>query len=131
MSPSEHRGPSPIKSHDYVLSNGWTVRVGRTDQDNDRLSLKIAKANDWWFHVKGRPGSHAILQVPSGEEPSKSILEEAAAVAAYHSKVRDANTASVVGTQARFVSKPKGSKPGTVTIRKERTFVVRPAIPSV
>lgn len=129
MNGGGHRGPPPVRTHDYVLSNGWTVRVGRTDQDNDRLSLKVAKPNDWWFHVKGRPGSHAVLQVPAGEEPSKAVLEEAAAVAAWHSKVRDANSVAVNGTQARYVSKPRGAKPGTVTIRKERTFVVKPAVP--
>ena len=50
----------------YTLPGGWTVLAGRTDQDNDRLSIKIAKANDWWFHVRGLPGSHVVLQVPAG-----------------------------------------------------------------
>jgi predicted ribosome quality control (RQC) complex YloA/Tae2 family protein len=29
-------------------------------------------------------------------------------------------------TEARHVSKPRGAKPGTVTIRKERVLKVRP-----
>ncbi len=126
---SERRGPPPVKAWEYELPGGWRVLAGRTDADNDRLSLKIAKPNDWWFHVKGRPGSHVILQVPSGEEPDRGTLEAAAAVAAYHSKVRDAKQTAVTGTQARFVTKPKGAKPGTVTVRKEKTFVVRPGVP--
>ena len=131
MSPAddERRGPPPLKAWAYVLPNGWTVLAGRTDADNDRLSLKIAKANDWWFHVKGRPGSHVVLQVPAGETPTRDILEQAAAVAAFHSKVRDANQVAVNGTEARYVSKPRGAKSGTVAIRKERTFVVKPGVP--
>jgi len=127
--PEDRRGPAPIKAWTYVLPCGWTVLAGRTDADNDRLSLKIAKANDWWFHVKGRPGSHVVLQVPAGEEADRATLEQAAAVAAYHSKVRESNSVAVNGCQARYVSKPRGAKPGTVMIRKEKTFVVRPGVP--
>ncbi|NTV03770.1 DUF814 domain-containing protein, partial [bacterium] len=81
------------------------------------------------FHVKGRPSSHVVLQVPAGEEPPREVLEAAAAVAAWHSKVREAKLVAVSGTQARFVTKPPGAKPGTVQIRKEKTFMVKPGVP--
>ncbi len=114
----------------YELPGGWVVLAGRTDQDNDRLSLKVAKANDWWFHVRGLPGSHVVLQVPAGEEPDNETVKAAAAIAAWHSRKRESTQVSVSGTRARFVTKPRGAKPGTVEIRKEKTFVVRPAVPS-
>lgn len=125
---TDRRPPEPALWR-YELPGGWVVLAGRTDADNDRLSLKIAKPNDWWFHVKGRPSSHVVLQVPAGEEPPREVLEAAAAVAAWHSKVREAKLVAVSGTQARFVTKPPGAKPGTVQIRKEKTFMVRPGIP--
>ena len=53
----------------YELPGGWIVLAGKNDQDNDHLSLKMAKANDYWFHVKGLPGSHVLLRVPAGQEP--------------------------------------------------------------
>ena len=113
----------------YELPGGWVVLAGKNDQDNDQLSLRIAKANDWWFHVKGLPGSHVLLQVPAGEQPDNGTLKEAAAVAAWHSKKRESRQVAVSCTQARFVTKPKGAKPGTVVIRKEKILKVRPAIP--
>lgn len=113
----------------YVLPGGWVVLAGKNDQDNDYLSLKIAKANDWWFHVKGLPGSHVVLQVPAGEEADNNTLKLAAAVAAWHSKKRESNQVAVSCTQARFVTKPRGAKPGTVEIRKEKVLKVRPAVP--
>lgn len=119
-----------IKVWRYELPGGWVVLAGRTDLDNDRLSIKVAKANDWWFHVRGLPGSHVVLQVPAGEEPDNETVKAAAAIAAWHSKKRESNQVSVSGTRARFVTKPRGAKPGTVEIRKEKTFVVRPAVPS-
>src|SRR5687767_11248107 len=45
----------------YTLPGGWQVLAGRTDADNDRLSLSIAGPNDWWFHIRGLPGSHVLL----------------------------------------------------------------------
>lgn len=105
--------------------------AGKTDVDNDRLSLKVAGPDDWWFHVRGMPGSHVVLVAAEGQTPDRSILKQAAAVAAYHSKARGGGIVAVSGTLARHVSKPRGAKPGTVQIRKERIFKVRPACPEV
>ena len=103
--------------------------AGKTDMDNDRLSLKVAGPDDWWFHVRGMPGSHVILVTAGGQVPDRSTLELAAAVAAYHSKARGGGVVAVSGTLARHVTKPRGAKPGTVQIRKERIFKVRPDRP--
>ncbi|MCB1163447.1 MAG: NFACT RNA binding domain-containing protein [Candidatus Krumholzibacteriia bacterium] len=113
----------------YTLPGGWTVLAGKTDADNDRLSIKLARPRDWWFHVRGMPGSHVLLRVED-EEPPREILDAAAAVAAWHSKARTGGTVAVSGTLAQFVTKPRGAPRGTVNIRKERVFKVRPAIPA-
>ena len=110
----------------YTLPGGWQVLAGRTDADNDRLSLEIAKPDDWWFHVRGMPGSHVLLQARAGEHPDRATLKRAAAIAAYHSKARTAGLVAVSCTRARFVTKPRGAKPGTVEIRKEIILKVRP-----
>lgn len=117
-----------MKVHRYVLDDRWEVLAGGTDADNDRLSLKVARANDWWFHVAGQPGSHVILRV-GDEEPPRDVLERAAAIAAWHSKARAGGVVAVSGTLAKYVSKPRGAKPGTVSIRRETRFKVRPAVP--
>ncbi len=113
----------------YMLDEQWHVWAGKTARDNDRLSVKIARNDDWWFHVRGMPGSHVVLFVRDGVEPPRDVVERAAAIAAWHSKQRGGGTVSVTGTRGRFVSKPRGAKVGTVTIRKEVVFKVRPAIP--
>ncbi len=128
--------PRPEKPHrvepklyEYELPGGWVVWAGRGDQDNDILSLKLAKPNDWWFHVRGIPGSHVILRVPQGREPDNATIKAAAAIAAFHSKKREAKQVGVSATRARFVTKPRGAKAGTVEIRKEKVLKVRPAVP--
>ena len=125
-----HFKAPPPRLLTYTLAQGWTILAGRTDADNDQLSLRIARPNDWWFHVRGMPGSHVILQAPSGQEPPSAILKQAAAVAAYHSKARNGGVVAVSVTRARFVSKPRGAKPGTVQIRKEKIIKIRPALPT-
>ena len=123
-----HR-PAPPRVWDYTLPGGHRVMAGKTDADNDRLSLKVAGPNDWWFHVRGMPGSHVVLMAAEDRSPDREALNQAAAIAAYHSKARGGGVVAVSGTLARHVTKPRGAKPGTVQIRKERIFKVRPALP--
>ena len=111
----------------YALPDGWQVLVGRTDAENDYLSFRIARPEDWWFHVRGMPGSHVILQGPAGADADRQTLTRAAAIAAYHSKARNAGVVAVSGTRVRDVSKPRGAKAGTVQIHHERVFKVRPS----
>jgi predicted ribosome quality control (RQC) complex YloA/Tae2 family protein len=126
---SRHQ-PPPLKLYHYELEGGWEVLAGRTDADNDRLSLKTAHPDDWWFHVRGMPGSHVLLRRREGTDPGREILKQAAAIAAYHSKARSGGTVPVSCTRARYVSKPRGAKPGTVQIRKESVLKVKPSLPT-
>lgn len=126
---TKYQTPQPTRLYTYTLPEGWKIIAGRTEADNDHLSLRIARPNDWWFHVRGMPGSHVILQVIGDTEPPRAVLQQAAAVAAYHSKARAGGVVAVSATRAKFVRKPKGAKPGTVQIRKENIIKVRPALP--
>lgn len=114
---------------DYALPGGWRVLAGRTEADNDHLSLRVARPDDWWFHVRGQPGSHVVLQGPPGQAPDRERIKAAAAVAAYHSKARAGGLVAVSCTQARYVTKPRGARPGAVQIRRETVLRVRPALP--
>src|SRR5439155_12836044 len=116
-----------VRLRTYTLPGGWQILVGRTDADNDFLSFRVAHPHDWWFHVSGMPGSHVILQGPPGADPDRQTLQRAAAIAAYHSKTHHAGVVAVSGTRVRDVSKPRGAKVGTVQIRHEKVFKVRPA----
>jgi predicted ribosome quality control (RQC) complex YloA/Tae2 family protein len=118
-----------IQLHQYHLAGGWTILAGKTDADNDELSLKIAKQNDTWFHVRGCPGSHVILHSDLGNRPGRELLRTAAAVAAWHSKARRGNKVPVSFTLAKYVSKPKKAEPGSVIIRNDRVLIVKPSIP--
>ena len=129
MVENTRQGASP-RCYEYELPGDWKVMAGKTDADNDRLSIKFADPADWWFHVRGMPGSHVILKHQPDQEPDRDTLRAAAAIAAFHSKARNGGVTAVSCTQARHVSKPRGAKPGTVSIRKEKVIKVRPKLPA-
>jgi len=112
----------------YELPGVWVIFAGASDADNDYLSTQIAEPNDWWFHADNVPGSHVILRARTDAEPSRDTLKQAAAVAAYHSKARNASMVAVHCSRARHVSKPRGVKTGTVNVSRGRVLKVRPDI---
>ena len=48
------------KPFHYRSSDGFDIYVGKNNFQNDELTFKVANGNDWWFHAKGMPGSHAV-----------------------------------------------------------------------
>jgi len=108
----------------YQSPSGFVVLVGRNNKQNDVLSHQIAKPGDVWMHVRGLPGSHTVLKLPSGQEPDAADLQFAADLAAYFSKARDAGTVDVIVARAEHLKKPRGAKPGQVLVSKEEGNVV-------
>ncbi len=115
---------------EFPLDDEHTLYVGKTAADNDELTLRFAKPNDYWFHARGVPGSHAVLRSPSKDKkPPKNIIEQAAAIAAYFSKARNAKMSPVAYTQKKYIRKPKGSAVGAVVLEREEVLMVRPRVP--
>ena len=92
---------------------GADIYVGKNNFQNEELSFKFASGNDWWFHAKGQPGSYVIVKT-NGKELPDSVYEEAAALAAYYSKGRQAPKVEIDYTLKKNLRKPSGSKPGFV-----------------
>ncbi len=118
--PAAPLGPLQFKSDD-----GFTILVGRNNVQNDRLTLKTARANDIWLHTKNIPGSHVIIQT-DGKTPPDRTLEQAAIIAALHSKAAASNQVPVDYTKARNVKKPSGAPPGKVVYHSNRTLFITP-----
>ena len=71
----------------YMTSDGYEILSGRNNIQNDELTFKVASKDDWWFHIKGLPGTHVILKTHKGEEfPSDNAVLEAASLAVFFSK---------------------------------------------
>ena len=71
----------------YMTSDGYEILAGRNNIQNDQLTFHTASRHDWWFHVKGLPGTHVILKTkPNEDMPSDNAFLEAASLAAFFSK---------------------------------------------
>ncbi len=113
----------------FHLSGSYTLYVGRNAANNDELTMRFAKQNDWWLHARGVSGSHAVLRGGGNERPPKEILEQAAAIAAYYSQARNASYTPVIYTQRKNVRKPKGANVGAVVVDREQVIMVKPGLP--
>ena len=114
----------------YVSSDGFDIYVGKNNYQNDHLTFKVANGADWWFHAKGMPGSHVILQTGGKEVPDKTF-EEAAALAAYYSKAKDQEKVEIDYLQRKNVKKPGGAKPGFVVYYTNYSMAIKPDISSL
>ncbi|MCX5907901.1 MAG: NFACT family protein [Deltaproteobacteria bacterium] len=106
-------------------SQGLEIYCGKNNLGNDFLLRRLAKGNDLWFHAQGFPGSHVLLKVGKEDPPYNAILE-AAMVAAYFSRGRGSTRLPVDYTAAKNVHRPKGARPGLVTITQQKTVFVAP-----
>jgi predicted ribosome quality control (RQC) complex YloA/Tae2 family protein len=128
--------PSPEKEKElslfrrFIVDGEFEVLCGKNSENNDLLTMKYAKPEDLWFHARGSSGSHVILKINSGKgEPGKRAIHQAAAIAAYYSGTKNSKTAPVAMTKKKYVRKPKGANPGTVTISQEKVIFVEPGLP--
>ncbi len=113
----------------YISSEGLTILVGKSSRDNDILTRRIARADDFWLHVAGYGGSHVVLRNPGKltDPPNQSLLE-AARLAGYFSQARNSPKVEVHYTQKKFVTKPKGSKAGLMRLKEYRSITVQPGL---
>lgn len=109
----------------FRSSDGLEILVGRNNRQNDLVTLRLARPDDWWFHTRIIPGSHVLVKAPGGNLPERT-KEEAAMLAAYFSRARESSGVPVIYTQRRHLKKPPASKPGFVTYSQERTLFVTP-----
>lgn len=107
----------------YVSDDGFTIYCGRNNLQNDRLTLKDSRKSDIWFHTQKIPGSHVVV-VSQGQTVPDRTMEQAAVIAAYHSKGRGAGKVAVDYTEIRNVWKHPSGKPGLVLYEPYTTAVV-------
>ncbi len=122
---SKEKPPKSLPPLKFITDDGFTVLVGRHNHQNDKLTLKDSQKTDIWLHTQGITGSHTVISC-AGREPPFSTIEQAARLAAYHSKARQSAQVPVDYTLIKYVKKPSGAKPGMVIFTNQKTLFVRP-----
>ncbi len=116
------KAPKPLE---FLSDDGFKILVGRNNRQNDKLTTKDSDKSDIWLHTHNIAGSHTVISC-EGKEPPMSTIEQAARLAAFHSKAKNSSQVPVDYTLIRFVKKPGGAKPGKVIFTNNRTLYVTP-----
>lgn len=115
--PLEVRRPYRV----FLGPGGSRILVGRSREENHRLTFHLASPNAWWFHVKDLPGAHVVVPEP---HPSSEDLLEAARIALWFSDGRATGDGEVWATRRRWLRSIPG-KPGEVRILQGEVWRVR------
>jgi predicted ribosome quality control (RQC) complex YloA/Tae2 family protein len=111
-------------------SDGWTILVGRSGPDNDRLTFKIAAPDDIWLHAAGVHGAHVIVRNQERVAVPPATLAEAARLALWFSDARNEPAGDVHWTRRKNVRRAKGGTSGRVVLKRFETIRVRPQPPA-
>jgi predicted ribosome quality control (RQC) complex YloA/Tae2 family protein len=120
---SAGKGKKPLMR--FTSRTGKIIYAGRDAGENERLSTRIARGNDLWFHALGGAGSHVILRYDKTGEFRDSDIDDASLIALYFSGLRRRGEGEVVYTYCKNLRKPKNSKTGTMTYHHNKTRYVR------
>jgi hypothetical protein len=119
------KGPGKFRSYKgpgkRFTAGDFTILVGRSAIDNERVTFSAAGPHDLWLHARDYPGSHVVILTGKRKVPD-NVLYRAAELAANASGARDEDAPEIMVTQRKWVKKPKGSKPGKVTVERFRTI---------
>ena len=124
VSPKENRFREPrekLPYREYLSQGGVSILVGKSKQDNDLLTFKVASPNDLWLHANDFAGSHVVIRSKKNEEPDPKTLEEAAHLAIEFSQAKGERAADVLVTRQKNLRRIKG-KPGQVMVREKKVI---------
>lgn len=126
--PQKKGAPRPKKAKPlhFVSSDGYDIFVGKSNLQNDELTLRTAESTDIWMHAKNIPGSHVIIRTNGTGEAPETTLEEAANLAAFFSKAKESSMVPIDYTLRKNIKKPGGAKPGMVIYFTNRTIYITP-----
>lgn len=110
----------------FKSSLGHEIYVGKNNYQNDMLTMKFAKNNDMWLHIKDGPGSHVIIKALEGQPMDEATILEGALLAAYYSSGKMSSHVPIDYTLKKNVKKVPNAKPGMVIYTQFKTLFVTP-----
>jgi len=118
------------KPYHRFLIKDREILVGKSAKDNDLLSFKHARPEDFWFHTEHGPGSHVVVRNPNKQDSiPNEVIELAAGIAAFYSKAKHSNLVPVIYTKRKYVWKRKNMPPGKVFTKFTKSVIVKPFDP--
>ena len=127
LPPRDLKKLSGFTGRQYVSKEGLTILSGRNLTENLELTFKIARGNDLWLHVKGRPGSHTVILLPGNRSASLDTLLDAAHLCILHSGGKDWGKTEVDYTSRKYVKRIKNQTEVSYSGNKTLSIMLDPA----
>ncbi len=103
-------------------SGGFTLLIGRSSQESDRLLRRHVRGNDYWLHVRDHAGGHVFIKGKKNKSIPLDVLLDAGNLALYFSKARSGGKSDVYYTQVKYLRRGKHGKTGTVLPTQEKNL---------
>lgn len=108
---------------DYTV-NGWYILVGRDANENDELLRHFVRGDDLWLHVRDFPGGYVFIKARKGKTVPLDILLDAANLAVYYSKARNAGKTDLYYTHVKYLRRAKNGPKGLVLPTQEKNLCI-------
>lgn len=126
QAPASRKAQEPAKPfRRFATEAGDQILVGRNSRENEELTFGLARGHDLWLHASGVPGSHVVLRLEKGADARRESLLDAATLALQYSDLRKSGQGEVLYTYRKHVRKPRGAKPGLVTVTQDKRLYVK------
>ena len=126
LAPAEGaKGQNNLPFRRFVSQGGFEIFVGRNREENQELTMRRARPDDLWFHVKQTSGSHVVLRTGKRQANLEDLLD-AAHLAAFYSTAKHSSTVAVDYTKRKFVRKRPHAEAAQVLYEREKTLYVTP-----
>ncbi len=110
---------------DYTV-DGWYILVGRDANENDELLRHHVRGDDLWLHVRDFPGGYVFIKARKGKTVPLDILLDAANLAVYYSKARNAGKTDLYYTHVKYLRRAKNGPKGLVLPTQEKNLCITP-----
>ena len=123
--PKDERPYEGHRVRELLGPGGYRILYGENSEANDYLTVRVAKPNDWWLHIRGGQSAHVVVQTQNQpDRVAKEVLLFAAKIAVQHSPSKHSGFVPVDYTLKKYVRRPRGAAAGSVLYTNEKTLHV-------
>lgn len=104
---------------------GYTILVGRTAIENDKLLRSMVKGNDYWLHIRDYPGGYIFIKSIKGKTIPLEVFIYAGNLALYYSKGKKNGKGDIYYTQVKYLRRVKNGKIGLVIPTQSKSLYIK------
>ncbi|MDC7227394.1 MAG: NFACT family protein [Spirochaetales bacterium] len=105
-------------------SGPYTILVGRSAAENDKLLRNWVRGNDVWLHTRDYPGGYVFIKTIKGKSVPLENLLDAGNLALFYSKGRNSGRGELYYTQVKYLRRAKDGPRGLVLPTQEKNLTI-------